>query len=289
MTAERRPGWLPLLLRPGVGGAPRELCCAPTCNWTGPRFALDCLVWSRLREEHAGRPWKRTTHRGPLPDDRACPDLGCADYALLVRRRPGAHGWLAARGRFRWRGGHAGARLLRYAWYTVALVNLVVGADHAGFPAKRGVIDGLSAAGHRVHDVGTTSEEPVDFPDIATQLCQEILDGRAERGILICGTGIGACMAANKVQGMRAAVAHDIYSAHQCVEHDNANVLCLGAQIVGNALMGELISAFLLAEWQPTDAFLRRVRKLDEMDRARGRALPPPTSDPIEEQSQAFF
>lgn len=149
-------------------------------------------------------------------------------------------------------------------------MNLVVGADHAGFPAKRGVTDGLIAAGHHVYDVGTTSEEPVDFPDIATRLCQEILDGRAVRGILICGTGIGACMAANKVQGIRAALAHDIYSAHQCVEHDDANVLCLGAQIVGVALMGELISSFLLAEWQPTEAFRRRVHKLDEMDRARG-------------------
>ncbi len=88
---------------------------------------------------------------------------------------------------------------------------------------------------------------------------------------------------------MRAAVAHDIYSAHQCVEHDNANVLCLGAQIVGYALMGELISAFLLAEWHPTDAFRRRVRKLDEMDRARGLVVLPPTFDPIEEQSQALF
>jgi ribose 5-phosphate isomerase B len=156
------------------------------------------------------------------------------------------------------------------AWYTVAPVNLVIGADHAGFPAKRGVTDGLIAAGHQVYDVGTTGEEPVDFPDIASQLCQEILDGRAERGILICGTGIGACMAANKVQGIHAALAHDVYSAHQCVEHDDANVLCLGAQIVGNALMGELIASFLHAEWQATEAFRRRVRKLDEMDQVRG-------------------
>ena len=146
------------------------------------------------------------------------------------------------------------------------LVNLVIGADHAGFPAKQAVFDRLSGAGHSVDDIGTMSEDPVDFPDITFQLCERILERKAERGILICGTGIGACMAANKVKGIRAALAHDIYSAHQCVEHDNANVLCLGAQVVGGALMRELIDAFLLATWDPAEQFHRRVAKLAALE-----------------------
>jgi ribose 5-phosphate isomerase B len=145
-------------------------------------------------------------------------------------------------------------------------MNLVIGADHAGFPAKQTVYDRLCAAGHRVNDVGTTSNDPVDFPDITVQLCERIIDQSAERGILICGTGIGACMAANKVKGIRAALAHDTYSAHQCVEHDNANVLCLGAQVVGGALMQELIDAFLIAKWDPAGEFRRRVAKLDALE-----------------------
>jgi ribose 5-phosphate isomerase B len=145
-------------------------------------------------------------------------------------------------------------------------MNVVIGADHAGFPAKQAVFDRLSAAGHRVEDVGTMSDDPVDFPDITVQLCERILFDQAERGILICGTGIGACMAANKVNGIRAALAHDIYSAHQCVEHDNANVLCLGAQVIGEALMPELIDAFLQARFDQAEHFRRRVAKLDALE-----------------------
>jgi ribose 5-phosphate isomerase B len=145
-------------------------------------------------------------------------------------------------------------------------MDVVIGADHAGFPAKDAVFQHLLGAGHHVDDIGTTSPEPVDFPDITSQLCRQLLDGQAERGILICGTGIGACMAANKINGIRAALAHDIYSAHQCVEHDNANVLCLGAQVVGEALMRELIDAFLLARWDPVEPFARRVAKLEALE-----------------------
>jgi len=145
-------------------------------------------------------------------------------------------------------------------------MNLVIGADHAGFAAKQAVFDRLCAAGHHVSDVGTMSDDPVDFPDIAVQLCERVLFEQAERGILICGTGIGACIAANKVKGIRAALAHDIYSAHQCVEHDNANVLCLGAQVIGAALMVELIDAFLLAKWDQAEPFRRRVAKLDALE-----------------------
>jgi ribose 5-phosphate isomerase B len=147
---------------------------------------------------------------------------------------------------------------------------VVIGADHAGFPVKQAVFDHLVAAGHRVEDVGAMSGDPVDFPDIAVELCRHVLDQEAERGLLICGTGIGACMAANKVHGIRAALAHDVYSAHQCVEHDNANVLCLGAQIVGGALMHELIDTFLRAKWEPVEPFSRRVAKLSALEKRSG-------------------
>ena len=151
-------------------------------------------------------------------------------------------------------------------------MKIVVGADHAGFAAKETVRSSLAAAGHDVTDVGTKSEAPVDFPDIAVALCREILDGNAQRGIMVCGTGIGACMAANKVRGIRAALAHDRYSAHQCVEHDDANVLCVGAQIIGPAVMREIIDSFLMAEWSPAEEFHRRVAKLADLEKGRLRA-----------------
>jgi ribose 5-phosphate isomerase B len=148
-------------------------------------------------------------------------------------------------------------------------VNLVVGADHAGFPAKALVSETLRSWGHEVIDVGTQNEEPVDFPDIALALAEEVLSGRAERGILVCGTGIGASIAANKIRGIRAALAHDIYSAHQCVEHDNANVLCLGAQVVGPKVLVDLLSAYVAATWLPDEEYHRRVEKLDGLEAAQ--------------------
>jgi ribose 5-phosphate isomerase B len=148
-------------------------------------------------------------------------------------------------------------------------MKIALGADHAGFVAKEMVRSFLEKAGHDITDVGTTSEEPVDFPDIALALCREILDSDAQRGIMVCGTGIGACMAANKVPGIRAALAHDLYSAHQSVEHDNANVLCVGAQIIGPAVMQEIIGSFLVAEWSPEEEFHRRVAKLAQLEKGR--------------------
>ncbi len=144
-------------------------------------------------------------------------------------------------------------------------MRLVVGADHAGFPLKQLVIDTLTGWGHEVLDVGTHSEEPVDFPDIALALSKAVLDGRADRGVIVCGTGIGASIAANKIRGIRAALAHDIYSAHQCVEHDNANVLCLGAQIVGPKVMVDLLRTYVDARWLPDEEFHRRVGKLEQL------------------------
>ncbi len=115
-------------------------------------------------------------------------------------------------------------------------------------------------------DVGTNSPEPVDFPDIAEVVCEAVRRGEAERGIMVCGTGVGAAIAANKFRGIRAALCHDVYSAHQSVEHDDVNVLCLGAQIVGEKLAFDLLRAFLEAEHSPDEQFRRRVAKLAELE-----------------------
>ena len=146
-------------------------------------------------------------------------------------------------------------------------MRVVVGGDHAGFALKGPIVELLRSWGHDVTDVGTHSLEPVDFPDIARTLCDRVLSGAADRGVMVCGTGVGAAIAANKVPGIRAAVCHDVYSAHQCVEHDNVNVLCLGAQIVGDKLAAELLRAFLAAEFSTDEEFRRRVAKLEAMDR----------------------
>lgn len=146
-------------------------------------------------------------------------------------------------------------------------MKLVVGADHAGYTLKAVVVDALREWGHDVVDVGTHSEEPVDFPDITRAVCDPVRQGKAERGMLVCGTGIGASMAANKFPGIRAALAHDIYSAHQCVEHDDANVLCLGAQIVGDQVALDLIRTYLSAELSPEEQFQRRIAKMAQLEK----------------------
>ena len=152
-------------------------------------------------------------------------------------------------------------------------MKLVIGGDHAGFPLKGPVIETLQGWGHEVIDHGSYTPEPVDFPDIAQKVCDSVLSGEAERGIMVCGTGMGASIASNKVPGIRAAVCHDVYSAHQCVEHDNVNVLCLGAQIVGNKLVEEILRAFLSAEFSTEEQFRRRVRKLTELERRSAEKL----------------
>ncbi len=146
-------------------------------------------------------------------------------------------------------------------------MKLIVGADHAGFELKQVVVDALREWGYEVEDVGTHSAEPVDFPDITRRVCDPVRNGEFARGMLICGTGIGASMAANKLPGIRAALAHDIYSAHQCVEHDDANVLCLGAQIVGDRVALDLIRTYLTAELRPEEQFQRRIAKMTQLER----------------------
>ena len=147
-------------------------------------------------------------------------------------------------------------------------MKLAIGSDHAGFPLKGPLVKLLRSWNHSVKDFGSFTPEPVDFPDIAKLLTDEIKSGRAERGIMVCGTGVGASIACNKTHGIRAALCHDTYSAHQCVEHDNVNVLCIGAQIIGVSLAEEILSAFLNAKFSTAEEFRRRVRKLDALDMA---------------------
>lgn len=154
-------------------------------------------------------------------------------------------------------------------------MKIVVGFDHAGFPLKQIVLDAVREAGHEPVDVGTDSAAPVDFPDFAEKLGRKIQNGEAERGILVCGSGVGACIAANKMKGVYASICHDTYSAAQGVAHDDMNVLCLGGRVVGVELAKALISAFLSAEYQGDKAggerLARRVGKIHKLEEAAGR------------------
>ena len=148
-------------------------------------------------------------------------------------------------------------------------MRLVVGSDHAGFPLKGELLVYLRGLGHEVDDVGSFDPNPVDFPDVARKVAGAIVSGEAERGLMVCGTGVGAAIGANKMKGIRAAVCHDVHSAHQCVEHDDVNVMCIGAQIVGAWLAKDLIAAYLTAQFSTEEEFRRRVAKLAEMDAGR--------------------
>lgn len=148
-------------------------------------------------------------------------------------------------------------------------MRIVIGSDHAGFPLKADIVEFVKSLGHRLEDVGSHDPNPVDFPDIARAVTGKITARQADRGLLVCGTGVGASIAANKVKGIRAAVCHDIHSAHQSVEHDDVNVMCIGAQIVGPWLAKDLVAAYLSAEFATDEDFRRRVAKLEEMDEDR--------------------
>jgi ribose 5-phosphate isomerase B len=148
-------------------------------------------------------------------------------------------------------------------------MNLVVGSDHAGYPMKGPVIQLLQSWEHQVKDVGAYSPAPVDFPDIARKVCAEILSGRVQRGIMVCGTGVGASIAGNKIKGIRAALCHDTFCAHQSVEHDDVNLLCLGAWIIGIKLAEEILRSFLGARFSGDEDFRRRVKKLEELESFR--------------------
>lgn len=152
-------------------------------------------------------------------------------------------------------------------------MKVALGNDHAGYPLKKDVSDFLQRLGHEVLDRGAPGEEPVDFPDIVWATCAEIRRGSADRAVLVCGTGVGAVMAANKIVGIRCALAHDVYSAHQSVEHDDANVIALGSWIVGRAIACEAIAAFLAATFDADEDTLRRVRKLGDLEVRSAREL----------------
>lgn len=157
-------------------------------------------------------------------------------------------------------------------------MKLAVGSDHMGYSLKTALLDTLREKGHDITDFGSFDPAPVDFPDIAKLVCGAVLDGTAERGIMFCGTGVGAGIACNKVPGIRATVCHDIYTAHQCVEHDNVQIITMGAQIIGPTLAEELIDLFLKAEFSTNGDFRRRVEKLALMDGSNGFSPAPPTN-----------
>lgn len=152
-------------------------------------------------------------------------------------------------------------------------MKIALGNDHAGFPLKEFVRTVLEELGHDVIDRGALSDAPVDFPDITKATCELVKSGQADRAVLVCGTGVGAVMAANKIPGIRCALGHDVYSAHQSVEHDDANVLAMGAWLVGRATVREVLQSFLGAKFDNDEDTVRRVQKLREMELEGAREL----------------
>ncbi len=146
-------------------------------------------------------------------------------------------------------------------------IRVAVGGDHAGFPLKKWVAERLDAGVAKVIDCGTHDESSSDYPDFAAAVAKELVTGRAERGILICGSGVGVSVAANKIRGIRASICHDTYSAHQGVEHDDMNVLCIGARVIGPELALEIIHAFIAARFEPGERHVRRLEKVLKLER----------------------
>ena len=149
-------------------------------------------------------------------------------------------------------------------------MKIAIACDHAGYPLKKLVSETVQALGHSIIDLGTNSEEPVDYPDYAIKLGKAILTAKAERGILLCGSGVGACIAANKIKGIYAGLCHDTFSAHQGVEHDDMNVLCIGSRVIGPEPAREIVSAFLSARFMGNDPkqerHARRVAKIRKIE-----------------------
>src|SRR5882757_3234307 len=147
-------------------------------------------------------------------------------------------------------------------------MKIAIASDHAGFPLKEEVREFVAKLGHEVHDLGAYNTEPSDYPDFAVLVGKELLAGTAERGILICGSGVGVCIAANKMPGVRAGMCHDTYSAHQGVEHDEMNVLVLGARIIGSALAFECVESYLKANFIASEPrFVRRLNKVKAIEK----------------------
>ncbi|MHB0995645.1 MAG: ribose 5-phosphate isomerase B [Elusimicrobiales bacterium] len=147
-------------------------------------------------------------------------------------------------------------------------MKIAIASDHAGYPLKASLAEYLGTLGHDVADLGTDSpDRPVDYPDFAEKAARAVLSGAARRAIVVCGSGVGACVAANKLKGIRAGLCHDTYSAHQGVEHDDMNVLCLGSRIIGPALAFEIAKAFLSAEFSDEDRHKRRLQKVLDLEK----------------------
>lgn len=145
-------------------------------------------------------------------------------------------------------------------------MRIVIGSDHAGFELKSTIVSYIQDLGHQIIDVGTNNAEPVDYPEYAEAVGKAILGKRADRGIMICGSGVGASIAVNKLPGIRAGLCHDTYSAHQGVEHDNINVLIMGARVIGIETARELVRAYIGAEFTKEERHLRRLDKLSKLE-----------------------
>jgi ribose 5-phosphate isomerase B len=146
-------------------------------------------------------------------------------------------------------------------------MKIACGFDHAGFPLKETVLEALRAEGHEVLDLGTDSTEPVDYPDIAVKVGEALRGGHAERGVLVCGSGAGVAVAATKMVGIRATNVTDTYTAHQSVEHDDVNVLCLGARVIGPALVADILRAYAAASFTGEERHRRRLGKIRAIER----------------------
>lgn len=144
------------------------------------------------------------------------------------------------------------------------------GFDHAGVPLRETLLKLIVAQGHEVLDLGTDSTEPIDYPEKALQVGRAVVSGRADRGVIVCGSGAGVSIAASKIRGVYAATVHDTYTAHQAVEHDGLNVLCLGGRVIGSALAGEIVTAFLGAEISEEERHVRRRGEVLEIERSGG-------------------
>jgi RpiB/LacA/LacB family sugar-phosphate isomerase len=151
-------------------------------------------------------------------------------------------------------------------WESELRMKIVIGSDHAGFQLKNAMGDLIRSLGHSVLDVGAFNENPSDYPDFAEALGRVVLDGKAERGVLICGSGIGASVAANKLIGIRAGICHDSYSGHQGVEHDNMNVLVMGSRVIGEKLAEDVVRAFLSAKFTNEERHVRRLAKVHALE-----------------------
>ena len=145
-------------------------------------------------------------------------------------------------------------------------MRIVIGADHAGLEMKRDLVGLLAQNGHEVMDIGAFTAAPVDYPDIADSVGQAVRNGQADRGIVVCGSGVGAAIAACKLPGIRASVCHDAYSARQAVEHDDLNVLCLGARVIGPAVARALVETFLAAQFSGEARHMTRLAKIDAIE-----------------------